>query len=116
MGTCAVAIKKRDIGIGDHVEVTADVTLSASYATGGDTVTLASLGLKTLRSLILTSANTASAAGLQPLAVVHGASEVTDPKIMVGNAATPQAEVTAATNLSALAAFRVVAKGDHAFG
>ena len=111
MGTCAVAIKKRDVGIGDHVEVTADVTLSSSYATGGDTLTLASLGLKTLRALILCSS--VAPATTRPLAVVHGATEVTDPKIMAMVVATG-IEETAATNLSTTIV-RVVAKGDHAF-
>jgi hypothetical protein len=112
MGTCAVAIKKRDGGIGDHVEVTADVTLSSSYATGGDTLKISDLGLKTLRSLILCSS--IAPATTRPLAVVHGATEVVDPKIMAMVVATG-IEETAATNLSTTIV-RVVAKGDHAFG
>lgn len=111
MGTCSVTIKKRDAGIGDHVEVTADVALSTSYATGGDTLTLSSLGLKTLRSLILCSS--VAPATTRPLAVVHGATEVTDPKIMAMVVATG-IEETAAVNVST-SIVRVVAKGDHAF-
>jgi hypothetical protein len=113
MTACAVAIKKKDAGIGDHVEVTADVTLSATYTTGGDTVPIAALGLKTLRSLVLCAAHSAVAAGMRPVGVVHGATEVVDPKLMVGVAATG-VEETGGTNLSTHTV-RVVAKGDHAF-
>ena len=115
MGTCTVVIKKRDTGIGDHVEVTADVTMSASYATSGDTLTLASLGLKTLRSLILCS----PAKGYQ-LEVNHGANEVTNPLILAyqgdnpNAAAAPGIQVPNTTSLATVV-FRVVAKGDHAY-
>jgi hypothetical protein len=115
MGTCSVTIKKRDVGIGDHVEVTADVTMSASYATSGDTLTLASLGLKTLRALLICS----NAKGYN-LEVNHGATEVTNPLIIAyqgdntNAAAAPGIQVPNATSLATVT-FRVIAKGDHAF-
>lgn len=51
MGACTVAIKKRNTTGASRVRVV-DVTLSASYAAGGDTLTAAQLELMTVDLLI----------------------------------------------------------------
>lgn len=97
MGNCTVTIKKRT-GIfptGDGKLV--DIALSSSYATGGDTVTLASLGVRSLDALILNSATTP---GGHAVEVIHGAAGTTAPLLRVRDAATG-AQLTNATDNSA---------------
>ncbi len=114
MGTCTVAIKKRTGITPTGQTIVADITLSASYATGGDTVTLASLGLKSLSALVLTGN-----AGAVALEVVHGANETADPKIKVSRdnanatylSQVAFAEPAAAVNFSAVTV-RAIAYGD----
>ncbi len=116
MGNCTVAIKKAAPGIsGAGVTKVVDITMSASYATGGDTVLLASLGLDSVDALVLTG----NAAGLA-LEVVHGATPSTAPKIKVSrdnsNATYLQnvafAEPAAATNFSTVVV-RAIAYGNN---
>ena len=102
MGTCTVAIKKRTGLSPTGQTVVADITLSASYATGGDTLTLASLGMKAVSAVVLTGSSPTSGVAL---AVVHGAAETTAPLIKAYQDVTPAAtaplpEVANATNLS----------------
>jgi len=111
MGNCTGTVKKRDAGIGDHVEVTATVNLSTSYATGGDTVPLAVLGLKTIRALLICGG--ATTPGGHAIEVLMGATEVTAPLLRIRDAATG-AQLTNATDNSAQS-MTVVAKGDHAY-
>lgn len=111
MGTCTVAIKRRT-GLAPTGTVrTVDITLSASYATGGDTLTPASLEMTTIDAVVLTGSSPTS--GLA-LAVVHGAT--TKIKAYQDNAvaaAAPLGEVAAATNLSTHTV-RAVVYGDLA--
>lgn len=109
MGTCTVAIKRKTGLTPTGSCVIADVTFSASYATGGDTLTRASLGLGRVSAVVVTS----DVVG-RSLVVNHGANESTDPLVSAyqqGAGAGPLTEVAAATNLSAVT-FRVVAYGD----
>lgn len=102
MGNCTVAIKRRT-GISTTGQtVIADVTMSASYATGGDTLLISDLGMKSVSAVILSGASPTSGVALS---VVHGAAETTNPKIKAYQDVTPAAtapfaEVAAATNLS----------------
>lgn len=112
MGNCTVSIKRRT-GLAPAGKcVIADITLSASYAAGGDTVLLADLGLTTLDALVLSGSN-----GGYTMEVVHGATPTTAPKIKVYEdkavaASTPLSEEAAATNLSAITV-RAVVYGDN---
>jgi hypothetical protein len=45
MGTVTVTLRKKHVGVGASVVVTADLALSGAYSAGGDTLTLKSLGL-----------------------------------------------------------------------
>lgn len=109
MGTATVAIKKRTgiTAVGQSTVV--DITLSTSYATGGDTVTLASLGLPSVSAMVLTSN-----AGGYNVQVVHGAVETTAPllKVYQGDntnaAAAPGIEVPNTTNLSTVVVRAIV--------
>jgi hypothetical protein len=111
MGTATVAIKKAAPGLaGAGVAKIVDITLSSSYATGGDTVTLTSLGMSSLDALMLTG----NAAGYA-CEVVHGATPTTDPKIRLWEdkataAATPLGEEAAATNVTSVV-LRAIAYG-----
>lgn len=111
MGTATVSIKKRTGITPTGQAVVADVTLSSSYATGGDTVPIASFGLKTLSALML-SGN----AGGYVCEAVHGATEIVDPKIKLYDddataADDPFTEEANATNVSTVV-IRVIAYGD----
>lgn len=104
MGQCAFTLKKKSavspFGKGSIV----DINLSGSYATGGDTVsraTLKALGVlvgNRLSALIL-QAGASSPAG-HAIEVINGASEYVDPLLRVRDVATG-AEIANATNLSA---------------
>ncbi len=98
MGTCAVSIKKRS-GLGPTGQVRiVDISLSASYATGGDTLTPGSCDLTTIDAVVLTGASPTSGV---VLAVAHGAT--TKIKAHQDNAvagASPLGEVAAASNQS----------------
>ena len=113
MGTATVSVKKRNVGVGASKEVVADITLSGSYATGGDTVTIASLELDSIDALMLTS--NANGYNIQ---VVHGANNRTAPKLKVyqGDNANAGAaagiEVPNATSLATVVV-RVVASGEN---
>lgn len=111
MGTATVTIKKRTGLAAAGACVIADITLSSSYATGGDTVPLSALGLKTCDALMLTGSN----AGYT-MEAVHGAAVTTDPKIKLyedkaAAASTPLSEEANATNVSAVTV-RAVIFGD----
>lgn len=108
MGTCTVTPRKLTgilpTGIGRIV----DIALSSSYATGGDTVTLASLGVVRLQALQLCSSATSTAG--HAVEIIHGATEATAPLLRVRDAATG-AEIGNGTNLSAQS-LRAVVYGD----
>lgn len=79
MGNCTVTVKKKSPVSPSGKTVIVDIALSSSYATGGDTVTLASLGLKRLSALMLQTG--VSSPGGHALEVINGADEYTAPKI-----------------------------------
>lgn len=98
MGTATVAIRKRTGLSPTGTTVIADITLSASYATGGDTVTPASLGLVAIDAIILSGNSPTSG-------LVFGVSHGTPTRIKAYQdnataAAAPLGEVAAATNLT----------------
>lgn len=98
MGNCTVTFRRRTgvmpTGVGEIV----DIALSSGYATGGDTVPLAALGVRNLQALSLCAAVTSPAG--HPVEIIHGATETTAPLLRVRDVVTG-AEITAATNLSA---------------
>lgn len=109
MGTCTVVIKKGPTpGLTPTGKaVIADITLSSSYADGGDTVTLKSLGLDWCDMLDLGSDAAVPAGGAdvtgRSLVVVYGATPGTDPKIAAyvqGAGAGPLTETAAAVSLA----------------
>lgn len=113
MGTCAVTIKKRHVGVGASVMTIADVTLSSNYASGGDTLTLGSLGLSTCDVVMLAS----NEAGYN-YKIVQGATQVAAPLVQLfqgdnaNAAAAPGVEVSNASNQSGRT-IRVVAFGNY---
>lgn len=111
MGICTVTTKRRNMNLGSVHGVVADVAMSASYATGGDTLTIASLGLQTLEALIIPG--TSSVLG-HTLAPIHGATIKTDPLIFARDVGTG-AQVSNTTDLSTMT-FRVLAVGEYAGG
>lgn len=116
MGT--VSIANAVPGVINHLRtVTADVTLSSSYATGGDTVALGSLGLKEVDQIV-THAGTLQTSVAVPSGTfspnAHGTQIVlagtpTAPKLKAYRGST--SEVTNATDLSAVPAVRVEFRG-----
>lgn len=97
MGNCTVTLKK---GTGLTTTGTAkivDIALSTSYATGGDTVTLASLGVTRLQLLLQGGITTP---GGHAVEVIHGAADTTAPLLRVRDVATG-AQLTNATDNSA---------------
>lgn len=105
MGTVTVTLKKRHVGVGASVVVTADVALSSSYASGGDTLTLKSLGLDTCYAAQLSGAGP----GGEVLRVVHGTSDNADLKVQ-GWVGSTGAELTGSqTGVTA----RVTAHGNY---
>lgn len=111
MGNCTATIQ-RSFSEGPMKKVIADLALSSSYATGGDTVPLSVLGLQTVEILNI-SGSSSGVALFHPLMVIHGATNRTAPKIMARDVATG-AEVTNTQNLSTLVV-RVEAKGEGPF-
>src|SRR3990172_4669530 len=112
MGNCTVAIKKRTGNAVSGKVIVADITMSTSYATGGDTVPLASLELSSIDVLML-SGNS----GGYTMEVVHGAAPTTAPKIKlyedkVTAASPPLSEEANATNVSTIVV-RAIAYGDN---
>lgn len=108
MGTCTVTPRKRSGILPTGTGQLVDIALSSSYATGGDTVTLASLGVTRLQGLILGSS--ASSPAGHAIEVLYGATEGDAPKLRVRDAATG-AEIANATNLSAQS-LRALVLGD----
>lgn len=109
MGTCTVTIKKRNYGRAAK-EVIADIALSSSYATGGDTVPLAALELDTLHML---ACNAITTPGGHAVEVIHGATEKTAPLLRVRDVAAGT-ELANASNNSAQSV-RVVAYGNNPY-
>lgn len=110
MGNCTVTVpRRRETGITPTgVGKIVDIALSTSYATGGDTVPLASLGVSRLAALILQSGATSPAG--HAIEVVNGANEATAPLLRIRDVATGT-EITSTTNLSAQT-IRAVVYGD----
>lgn len=97
MGNCTAVIKKKNVrpyGRSNIVEI----TMSSSYATGGDTVPRSVLGIGNRLSALLLGAGHLSTLG-HACEVVYGASEYADPKILLRDVATGT-EVANATNVS----------------
>lgn len=99
MGNCTVTIKKRTGIVPTGQAVVADIALSTSYATGGDTVVLKDLALPDGCDVLVLQAGASSPAG-HALEIINGATPATAPKIRVRDVATG-VEITATTNLSA---------------
>jgi hypothetical protein len=110
VGNCTGTIK-RVYNEGPMKQTIVDLSMSGSYATGGDTVPLSVLGLTTVEYLNL-CAGTSNTLG-HPLAVIHGATPQTAPKIFARDVGTG-AEVANATNLSTMVV-RVIASGEGPF-
>ena len=109
MGNCTITVKKGAPGITPAGQAKiVDIALSSSYATGGDTVPLASLGFKDCNALSLCGA-ALSPAG-HAIEVIYGAAGVA-PLLRIRDAATG-AEIANATNLSAQS-IRAIAYGDN---
>lgn len=121
MGAVAVSNVVPISPVGRHRTVKADVVFSSSYATSGDTVALSALGLTELYHVYvdggevidstqspLSGAFTPNTHGIQ---VVLGGT-LTAPKLLayVG-AAGSAAQVSAATNLSAISSIRMEFRG-----
>lgn len=109
MGTCTVTLKRKNVNLGSMHGVIADVALSSSYATGGDTLTIASLGLQTLEALIVPAAGSVLGHVIAP---IHGTTIKTDPLIFARDVVTG-AQVTNAFDAST-EIFRVLAIGEFA--
>lgn len=89
MGTIAVANLRQ--GVSDNKRyVDADITMSASYATNGDTVPVATLGLKVVDEILVHGNN-------EGLSLVLGGTSQA-PKVVAYD--TTETEVTNATDLS----------------
>lgn len=97
MGNCVVTIKKKNVRMAGRSALV-QINLSASYATGGDTVTRASLGIGNRLSCLLI--NSVTSAGGHSVELIPGATEYADPKVRVRDVATG-AELGAASNNSA---------------
>lgn len=108
MGTCTVAIRKRTGIVPAGRAAVVDITLSSSYADGGDTVPISALGIGKRCDILMLQSDAAVPAGGadvtgRSLVVVNGATPSTDPKIAVyvqGAAAGPLTERAAASNES----------------
>lgn len=88
MGNCTVTIRKMATpqAVPAGQSVVADIALSTSYATGGDTIPLASLGLPNGVDFIDVSGG-ATTPGGHAVEVVHGATPGTAPKLRVRDVA-----------------------------
>lgn len=109
MGTCTVTKKRSSANIGSFHAVIADVALSTTYAAGGDTLTIASLGLQTLEALIVPAAGSVLGHVLAP---VHGSTVKTDPLIFARDVISGT-QVTTGSDFST-EVFRVIAIGEYA--
>jgi hypothetical protein len=115
MGACTAAIQKVYI-IGDRKEVIADVTMSGSYATGGDTCPATLLGL----DLELNIVDVCGRAYNGTLAFDAHYNHATNKMMLFGTNATPGAavgdpEVPSTTNVAAyVVRVRAVGKGPAA--
>ena len=107
MGTCTVTPRRHSGILPTGTGKIVDIALSASYATGGDTVTLASLGVTRLQALSIAGA---TSPGGHAVEVIHGATEATAPLLRVRDAATG-AELANASNNSAQS-LRAIVFGD----
>jgi hypothetical protein len=97
MGNCTGIIKKkhtRPYGRANIVRI----ALSASYATGGDTVPASILGIGNRLSALLVSGSTSP--GGHAIEVLYGANEYAAAKLRIRDAATGT-EIANATDLSA---------------
>ena len=112
MGTCTVTIRQTVPGVGPFKAVICDIAPSASYATGGETITLASLGLKTIQAIDLTSPYS-GAALFHPAAIVYGTTPTSDAKMMLRDVVTG-AQVTSAFDAST-AVIRAICYGEGPF-
>lgn len=117
MGAVAVANVMPMGSLGGYRAVSADVTFSSSYATGGDTVALSGLGLQNVYSVMtdggqMTDTAQIPSKGRSPnthgVQVVLGGS-ASAPKLTAYSGAT--SEVANATNLSTRGAVRVIFLG-----
>lgn len=109
MGNCTVTVKRRTGITPTGNTAIVDIALSSSYATGGDTVTLASLGVTRIDGLIVNSETTP---GGHAVEVIHGATATTAPLLRVRDVATGT-QLTNATDNSAQS-IRAVIYGDFA--
>lgn len=103
MGNCSVVIKKAAPGVAAAgLAKVIDISMSASYATGGDTLTPAQCGLKNIDAVILAGASPTSGVVLAPVQPTSfGGNVLMKAYQDVTPAATaPLPEVAAATNLS----------------
>jgi hypothetical protein len=107
MGNCTVTLKRRTGLTTTGQGVIVDIALSTSYATGGDTVTLASLGMKSVAAIIANSQTTPAGHAVE---IIHGAAETTAPLLRVRDVATGT-QLTAATDNSAQS-IRALVVGD----
>lgn len=103
MGVCSVAIVKRAGPSPFGQSAVVDITLSSSYATGGDTVNIKDLGIGNRCSALILSGSVNG----RVLEVAHGATEFTAPLIQAFQdnavaAAAALGEVAAATNLTSI--------------
>lgn len=102
MGAVAVTNVRRGASVGRFKVVEADVALSASYATGGDTLSPQALGLRAIHQILIPSHDlitgkpiTVAAAGNRALSL---GGTTTAPTVIARDAA--GTEVVAATNVS----------------
>jgi hypothetical protein len=111
MGTCTAVIRKRHVGVGAGVELIVDVNLSGSYATGGDTLTRASLGADSIQAIIPCSGGTTP--GGHPLEYITPATETSNWLVRGRDAATG-AELGNGSNQSAQSQ-RVIVKANYPY-
>ena len=98
MGNCTGLIKKRNTRPYGRANIV-KVNLSASYATGGDTVPPAILGIGNRLSALFLASSATNPTG-HAVEVVPGATEYAASKLRVRDSATG-VEITAAVDLSA---------------
>ena len=104
MGTCTITLRKKSGLAPTGTAVLVDVALSNSYATGGDTLSAASLtavaALPVRKIEAVNLCSSATTPGGHSVEVIYGATETTAPLLRVRDVATG-VEITATTNLSA---------------
>lgn len=111
MGTCAVTIRKKTGIVPTGRAAIVDITLSASYADGGDTVPISALGIGKRCDLLMLQGDGGVPGGVgaditgRSLVVVNGATPFIDPKIAVyqqGVGAGPLTELAAAQSVATI--------------